>query len=90
MVDISGFRAWTLAQPSGWGYDFIDNQNCALAQYLRSLHPEADIWVSPHVYVVDGVMHDLDERLNDAVNGGGSVENKFGALAKRLAKLELA
>lgn len=78
--------AWLEKQPANGEYEFISHMKCALAQWLRSIDPEAESshMKSSYCYDVDGASHDF-ESFKDIV---GTLPYTFGAALERARALQ--
>jgi len=77
------FLAFCKSKPSEEAYDYVDDQRCALAQFLRSIGRE-DVSVGSHGFSDHTTGRD-DQPIPDTIYRAlRSLDNTFGELALRM------
>lgn len=88
---LGGFGPWVAKQPANKSFDYVDNEQCAFAQYLRASGYD-DAHCNSENYWLDTYSHQrrshyhprgyrIPPDLNEAIQNGAWT---FGALAERL------
>jgi hypothetical protein len=84
---VADVLAWARTKPASETYDYCDNDNCALAQFLRETGRAKRARVNP-LFWRDGVnskrTHPIPHGLNDAALEGGET---FGGFVEQLEQL---
>lgn len=79
---VADVLAWARTKPAGERYNYMDNSNCALCQFLRETGRAKQPYVKGFTWVEDGG----SSRYIPAPIQGPLCEGAFGRLADRLAK----
>lgn len=78
---------WARSKPADKAYDYLSNDNCIIAQFLKETGRAAKPSVDGHGWCDgDGPEHPYDWRVDQAANTGWADTQTFGAFAARLEK----
>lgn len=76
------FMAW-LENKSGH-YSYLDNRNCALAQYLKDQFPFAEIQVGGATFYINDEYYDIPENIKVALFMASTFESLLVNLKERI------
>jgi hypothetical protein len=84
---VADFRAWLATRNPDEVYQYVDNQKCAFAQYLRVRAPRAEINVGIYSFSINDATRVLPSVIDHAVGDPWKSIHTFGHALQRLDEL---
>jgi len=84
---ITDFRAWLTTKDPLEEYQYVDNEGCAFAQYLRACLPDEEISVGVFSFSINDEEYPLPKVIDQAVHLTQGSIRTFGRALQKLDEL---